>query len=318
MTTQSKLISWLRLLKSTIAEKDLSDNDLARHRAVVDRLVQSGTQLNFVISAAKSCPSCVDVRELQLACAKFAPQMIDDLLTLPGINRASVEADIIDLQHPVDVLSRLQKWYPYQDIPASHQQSWTLKLTAVCQSDMRNGTIYQRRLGVDSCEALTSALEMIGGTIRDPVAVTSIFRVAHTVLKGMARVSTPLLHTLSESFDELVISAVWSFAVARPDYERVEWRVKAQSFTLLNLSVLPNAQAWLKMHHPEEEAYLNAMWNEDTIAIANFISLQKIKYPVKNDIVNTDSSSSILTKPRQASATSADNLELDYTEFVPG
>lgn len=293
MTTQSKLIPWLQQLKHKVSSGGMLEADIVKHRAVVAHLVKSGQHLNFVVSAAKSCPECVDIRDLQRACAEFSPQLVDDLLVLPGIDRVAVEGDIIDLQHPLDVLGRLQKWYPYHDLPAEHQRRWALRLSDACQSELRSGTVYQRRLSSDSGEGLVSALTMLGREFDDPSAATAILRTAHRVLRGMSRANTPLLHTLPEMFVGLASEAMWSYAVSRPSEDIAQWRVNAQAFTLLNLPVLPDVQGWLSRNHPAEANLLTRMWQADPASISNFITLQKIQHHVQLDVVKTGGDSDL-------------------------
>jgi hypothetical protein len=299
MTTQSKLIPWLQHLKRGVSRGSLPETDIVKHRAVVERLIKSGQNLNFVVSAAKACPSCVNIRDLQRACAEYAPQLIDDLLVLPGVDRVAVEADIIDMQHPVDVLGRLQKWYPYQDIPSEHQQRWALRLYNACQTEMKSGTVYQRRLGSDSGEGLMSALAMLGREFDDPSAATAILRAAHRVLRGLSRANTPLLHTLPDAFGDIACEAMWGYALSRPAAEVAQWRVNAQAFTLSNLSVLPNAHAWLSLYHPDEANRLTRMWQADAASIANFITMQKLQHGVQLDVVKSGGDGDLQEMTRQ-------------------
>lgn len=285
--TTKQLLTWIQTLHTQAASGGVPENTIEKHRAVTSALIKQGENLNFAISAAKIHPGLVDINELTDACRKHAPAWIDALLQIDGVDKAAVQSEIIQRQHPSDVISRMQSWYPGAttfSVPV--QRQWAKKVHDICKKETSTGTAYQRRLSFETGEALESAVSFLGNKITDPVAATWVLRASHHVLRAMTR-TVPLLHALPEDFAERTLEALWSYAMDQKD-NRDEWRINAQAFTLANTEAFPDARSWITMHYPNEGKVVNNLWDKHALQVNSYFSSQRARYGITSTIVQRE------------------------------
>lgn len=285
--TNKQLLAWLHNLRTQASKGPIDGGTLDKHRTVISAIINSGENLNFAISAAKICPAAVDVNTLTAACRKYAPAWIDSLLSVEGVDRHAIQADIIRRQHPSDAVSRILTWYPgHTPLPSSVQRQWSELVHDLCKRETSTGTAYQRRLTVETGNALLQAVKFLGNKIDDPSAATWILRASHYVLKATTR-SVPLLHMLPDDFADTTLESLWGFAMNQTA-NREEWRINAQAFTLANTEAFPEARAWLTMHYPKESAVVNKLWDKHALQVSAYFTAERHRHGISTTIVQRD------------------------------
>lgn len=272
-----KLIKWI----STIAaakHRDGQLTELDKHRAIASKLLESATttNLNILIKAASIEPTLVDLPKLEVACIQYAPLLLDGLRTLDSVNKPRIEAHILKQLAPDECIVKVKKWYN-SDIPTQHQDIIGWKIYNQCYSDLTSGQIDDRILSADIANTLVTALELIPSILNSPVAVLQISKAAAYVMRN-SDTNDFKTHNLPENFNELALSALWSYVSMQSDpLTRNKWSTQASTLTLGNKKLIDNNLSWLQMHQPSAYNQLLLFKHADTKEISAYLTKERKK-----------------------------------------
>lgn len=272
-----KLIKWISTIDAA-KHRDGHLTELDKHRAIADKLLESATStnLNILIKAASIESTLIDITKLEAACIQHAPLLLDGLRTIDSANKPRIEAHILKQLAPDECLVKVTKWYGSR-IPSQHQDIIGWKIYNQCYSDLTSGQIDDRVLNENIANTLVQALELIPTVLNSPVAVLQISKAAAYVMRN-GDTNDFKTHNLPDNFNELALSALWSYVSMQQDtVSKNKWTTQASTLTLGNKKLIDANLSWLQMHQPTAYNQLLSFKHADTKEISSYLTKERKK-----------------------------------------